>query len=126
MKSTAISLILLLFGALLPLAARAGDPLVAEATAKKTFVFAEFISKTCPACEEMKPIVDAVLRRTRGVVHRVHDADLELELSKRYQVRCVPVYVIIDPRGEVRFNDVGLRTETELEEILREAGVRLR
>ncbi len=107
-------------------AADGRDALVSEAVSKKTFVFGEFVSKTCPACEEMRPVVAAVLRRFRNIVRRVHDADVDAELAKAYEVRCVPVYVVIDPKGEVRFNEVGVRTEEELEEILRTAGVRSR
>ncbi len=102
--------------------AGAPDP-AATAVARKAFVLAEFVSETCPACDEMSPVVRAVLARHPGVVHQVHDADAEADLAKAYQVRCVPVYVVVDPGGRVRFNDVGLRTEAELEEILRGAGV---
>ncbi len=102
------------------------DLLTSEAVSKKTFVFAEFVSKTCPACRDMEPVVGAVLARFRNVVRRVHDADLDEDLAKAYDVRCVPVYVVIDPKGDVRFNDVGTRTEEELEQILRGAGVRRR
>ena len=115
--------------ALLPLSALAeapADPLVAEAVGKRVYVFAEFVSRTCPACREMGPVVAAVLTRHRDVVHQVHDADRELELSEKYKVRCVPVYVVVDPKGTVRFNDVGIRTEEELDEILKAAGVRRR
>jgi thiol:disulfide interchange protein len=57
------------------------------------------------------------------VSHRIHDADIEVELAKKYRVRCVPVYVVVDPNGEVKFNDVGMLTESELEEILHRAGL---
>jgi len=99
------------------------DPLVQAAVGGKTHVFAEFISSTCPACDEMRPVVARALTRHPRVVHQVHDADREEELARKYAVRCVPVYVIVDPEGRVRFNDVGLRTVEELEEILRAAGV---
>jgi len=115
--------------ALLPFSAVAGepaDPLVAEAVGKQVYVFAEFVSRTCPACREMAPIVEAALGRHRGVVHQVHDADRELALSEKYKVRCVPVYVVVDPKGEVKFNDVGTHSDEELDEILKAAGVRRR
>jgi len=101
----------------------APDP-AATAAARKAYVLAEFVSATCPACEEMSPVVRAVLARHPGVVHQVHDADAEVDLAKKYRVRCVPVYVVVDPEGRVRFNDVGLLTEAELSEILRGAGAR--
>ena len=109
--------------AALPASGANPDPLVGEATAKKVFVLAEFVSKTCPACEEMRPIVEEVLARHRRVSHQIHDADVEVELAKKYQVKCVPVFVVVNPKGDVRFNDVGMRTAEELEQILRDAGV---
>lgn len=102
------------------------DPLVAEAQGKRAFVLAEFVSRTCPVCRDMRPVVEAALARHRGVVHQIHDADEEVELSKKYEVKCVPVYVVVDPKGEVRFNDVGTRTAEEFDEILRAAGARRR
>ncbi|MBI5018018.1 MAG: thioredoxin family protein [Deltaproteobacteria bacterium] len=107
-------------------AAEPKDPLIAEAVGKRTFVLAEFVSRTCPACQDMRPVVEAVLARHRGVGHQIHDADVEVELSQKYEVKCVPVYVVVDPKGQVRFNDVGTRTEEELDEILRAAGARRR
>ncbi len=98
------------------------DPLLKAAAAKKAHVLAEFVSATCPACEEMKPVFAEVLRRNPELVHQVHDADEQVELAKKYKVRCVPVYVVVDPQGTVRFNDVGVRTTEELLEILRRAG----
>ncbi len=105
-----------------PARAETPDPLVAQATAERAYVFAEFVSKTCPVCDEMAPVVREVLGRYPDVRHQVHDADTEVALSKKYKVRCVPVYVVVDPEGSVRFNDVGLFTADELDAILREAG----
>ncbi len=99
------------------------DPIVGAAIRGKTHVFAEFVSRTCPACEEMGPVVRQVLVRHPRVVHQVHDADREEDLARRYAVKCVPVYVVVDPEGRTRFNDVGSRTVEELEGILRSAGV---
>lgn len=107
-------------------AAQPKDPLVAEALGKHTFVLAEFISRTCPVCRDMRPVVEVTLARHPGVAHQVHDADEDVELAKKYGVKCVPVYVVIDPKGQVKFNDVGTRTAEEFDEILRAAGVRRR
>jgi thiol-disulfide isomerase/thioredoxin len=95
---------------------------VGAATAGKAFVLAEFVSDTCPACEQMRPVVHSVVARHPGLIHQVHDADRQADLAKKYQVRCVPVYVVVDPEGQVRFNDVGLFTADELDGILRDAG----
>lgn len=105
-----------------PAAGASHDPIVGAATSGKAFVLAEFVSDTCPACEQMQPVVHSVIRRYPDLIHQVHDADLQVDLAKKYQVRCVPVYVVVDPEGQVRFNDVGLFTSEELDEILREAG----
>lgn len=107
-------------------AAEPKDPIVAEALGKQAFVLAEFVSRTCPVCREMRPVVEAAVERHRGVRHQVHDADLEVDLAKKYDVKCVPVYVIVDPKGQVRFNDVGVRTGEELDDLLRAAGAHRR
>ena len=99
------------------------DPLEAEARSAGTYVFGEFVSVSCPACEDMRPVIEAVLARHPGLRHQVHDADLEVELARKYEVRCVPVYVVVAPDGRVQFNEVGTRTREELETLLREAGV---
>jgi thiol-disulfide isomerase/thioredoxin len=105
-----------------PAAGASHDPIVGAAISGKAYVLAEFVSATCPACEQMQPVVRSVVARHPGLIHQVHDADREAELAKTYEVRCVPVYVVVDPEGQVRFNDVGLFTADELEEILRGAG----
>ena len=99
------------------------DPIVAEAVRNKAFVFAEFVSASCPVCDEMRPVVESTLARHPEVGHQRHDADLEVDLSKKYRVRCVPVYVIVDPDGRETFNEVGTFTEAELDEILHRGGV---
>lgn len=98
------------------------DPIVGAATSGKAFVLAEFVSETCPACEQMQPVVRSVVGRYPELIHQVHDADRQVDLAKRYGVRCVPVYVVVDPEGQVRYNDVGLFTSEELDQILRDAG----
>lgn len=107
-------------------AAEPKDPLLAAATGRHAYVFAEFVSRTCPVCREMRPVIEAAVERHRGVLHQIHDADVEVDLAKKYDVKCVPVYVIVDPTGQVRFNDVGTRTPEELDELLQSAGVRRR
>jgi thiol-disulfide isomerase/thioredoxin len=87
------------------------------------YVFAEFTSESCPMCQEMVPVIESVLAEHPQVQRVVHDADLEVDLAKKYGVRCVPVYVIVAPSGEIRFNDVGMRSAEELRTILRDAGV---
>ncbi len=99
------------------------DPLVAEALATGRPVLGEFVSETCPACDQLRPALEEVLSRHPHIVHRVHDADKEPELAKKYGVKCVPVIVIIGPDGQVRFNQVGFWTVEELEQVLRDAGV---
>jgi len=99
------------------------DPLVAEALSTGRPVLGEFVSETCPACDQLRPALEEVLSRYPHIVHQVHDADKEPELAKKYEVKCVPVIVIIGPDGQVRFNQVGFWTVEELEQVLRDAGV---
>lgn len=98
------------------------DPLIEEAVKKKSYVFAEFISESCPVCEEMGPVIKSVMARYPRIIHQIHDADIKVALSKKYKVKCVPVYVVVDPKGEVKFNEVGMRTVEELKDILMDAG----
>ncbi|GEM_PF-770819 len=104
-------------------AAAEPDPLVAEALATGRPVLGEFVSETCPACDQLKPALEEVLSRHPHIIRQVHDADKEPELAKKYGVKCVPVIVIIGPDGKVRFNQVGFWTVEELEQVLRDAGV---
>ncbi|GAB4265073.1 thioredoxin family protein [Deferrisoma sp.] len=104
-------------------AAAEPDPLVRTAKETGRPVLGEFVSETCPACDQLEPILAEVLARHPHIVRRVHDADKEPELAKKYGVKCVPVLVIVDPEGQVRFNQVGFWTAEELEAVLREAGV---
>ncbi len=104
-------------------AAAEPDPLVRTAKETGRPVLGEFVSETCPACDQLEPTIEEVLARHPRIVRRVHDADREPELAKKYGVKCVPVLVIVDPEGRVRFNQVGFWTAEELEAVLREAGV---
>ncbi len=120
MHYTALAWMLLAVGA----DASAGeDPLRHAAHSEQDYLLLEFTSTTCPACDEMQPVVDQVLAGHPELRFQKIDADIEVELSRRYKVKCVPVYVVLDQQGEVRFNDVGMRTAEELEQILKQAGV---
>ena len=90
---------------------------------EQNYLLVEFTSTSCQACDEMQPVLDKVLSRRPLLRFRRIDADHEVDLSRRYAVKCVPVFVVIDPEGKVRFNDVGMRTVEELEQILEQAGV---
>ncbi len=72
------------------------------------------------------PCRGAVLAQHPGVSHQVRDADVEVDLAKKYGVRCVPVYVIVDPGGKVKFNDVGMLTQEELDQVLHRSGFEAR
>jgi len=99
------------------------DLLRSAALGEQSYVLAAFYSDTCPACDEMQPVVREVLKRYPQVLFQTVDADREVALSRRYEVKCVPVYVVLDTQGQVRFNEVGMRTVQELEQILEQAGV---
>lgn len=99
------------------------DLLRSAALNEQRYVLAAFYSDTCPACDEMRPVVSEVLQRYPQVLFQTVDADREVALSRRYEVKCVPVYVVLDTQGKVRFNEVGMRTVQELEQILEQAGV---
>lgn len=102
------------------------DPLRTEAKEKHVYVLAEFFSRSCPVCRDAHPVAKAAAARHRAVLLQRHDADKETELATRYGVRCVPVYVVIDPEGAVRFNDVGPRTADEFDALLEKAGAKRR
>lgn len=99
------------------------DLLRSAALSEQSYVLAAFYSDTCPACEEMQPVVREVLKRYPQVLFQTVDADRDVALSRRYAVKCVPVYVVLDSQGKVRYNEVGMRTVQELEQVLEQAGV---
>ncbi|MHB8766318.1 MAG: hypothetical protein ACYDA8_18525, partial [Deferrisomatales bacterium] len=47
------------------------DPLIQAATEGKAYLLAEFVSQTCPTCEEMRPVVHGVLGRYPRLLHQV-------------------------------------------------------
>ena len=68
----------------------------------------DFYTDTCPACQQMAPIVDVLEAQYKGKVSvRRVNASTEPDLAKRFNVMYVPTYVFLDVTGRVREKQVG-------------------
>lgn len=76
-----------------------------------------FTADWCNPCKKVKPIVEELNRESSDVKFQVIDADAETELVKKFEVRSVPTFIVLD--GGVEINRVsGAQTRDQLESLM--------
>lgn len=76
-----------------------------------------FRSATCPPCREMKKIYDRLEPEYKGKVKFIAidvDDRENAGLAKEYGVTYIPVTFIIDSKGELSYQQIGLISEEDL------------
>lgn len=72
---------------------------VSVAAAASDAVLVEFSSEHCPPCRAMQPIVSELI--ARGVPVRQVDVQAEPQLTRRFEVRSTPTYIVLRDGREV-------------------------
>lgn len=74
-----------------------------------------FTAEWCGPCKKVKPIVEDM--KKEGFQFQIIDADYEQLLVKRFEVKSVPTFILIEDNKEVD-RIVGAKTREELESFI--------
>jgi thioredoxin 1 len=60
-----------------------------------------FTADWCNPCKKVKPIVEELNREQSDANFQIIDADIETELVKRFEIRSVPTFILMENGIEV-------------------------
>jgi thioredoxin 1 len=72
-----------------------------------------FTADWCNPCKKVKPIVEELNREQTEAHFQIIDADIEIELVKKFEVRSVPTFILIENGIEIN-RIVGAQTKESL------------
>ena len=75
-----------------------------------------FTADWCSPCKKVKPIVEEMNRESITKFQLV-DVDSEMELVKRFEIRSVPTFILIEDGKEIK-RTTGAQTRGQLEEFI--------
>lgn len=75
-----------------------------------------FTADWCNPCKKVKPIVEEI-NRDSAVKFQIIDVDSEPELVKRFEIRSVPTFILIQNNQEVN-RITGAQTKDQLESFI--------
>lgn len=75
-----------------------------------------FTADWCNPCKKVRPIVEEINRET-PVKFQIIDVDSEPELVKRFEIRSVPTFILIENNEEVK-RITGAQTKDQLESFI--------
>lgn len=76
-----------------------------------------FTADWCQPCKKIKPIIQEINRDKTGLKFHMIDADIEKELVKKFEIKSLPTFIIIDKGQEIK-RLVGLQTKETLKNFL--------
>ena len=75
-----------------------------------------FTADWCNPCKKVKPIVEE-MNRESIIKFQLVDVDSEMELVKRFEIRSVPTFILIEDGKEIK-RATGAQTRGQLEEFI--------
>ena len=77
-----------------------------------------FTADWCGACKKVRPIVEELSRDQSEVKFQIIDVDSEGELTRKFEVKSIPTFILIENGQEVnRFT--GAKTKKDLENFIK-------
>jgi thioredoxin 1 len=77
-----------------------------------------FTADWCGPCKKVRPIVEELSRDQSEVKFQIIDVDSEGQLARRFEVRSIPTFILIENGQEVnRFT--GAKTRKDLENFIK-------
>ena len=76
-----------------------------------------FTADWCNPCKKVKPVVEELNRENLGTMFYIIDADIEAELVKRFEIRSVPTFILMEDGIEIN-RITGAKTREELLEFI--------
>ncbi len=75
-----------------------------------------FTADWCNPCKKVKPVVEEINRETNNKFQLI-DVDSEMELVKRFEIRSVPTFILLEDGKEVK-RITGAQTREQLEDFI--------
>lgn len=75
-----------------------------------------FTADWCNPCKRVRPIVEE-LNMDHHNKFQIIDVDSEMELAKKFEVRSIPTFILIDDGVEIK-RSTGAQTREQLEELI--------
>jgi thioredoxin 1 len=72
-----------------------------------------FTADWCNPCKKVKPIVEEINRESSNKFQLI-DVDSEMELVKRFEIRSVPTFILLEDGKEIK-RTTGAQTREQLE-----------
>jgi thioredoxin 1 len=72
-----------------------------------------FTADWCNPCKKVKPIVEELNREQDYAKFQIIDADIEMELVKRFEIRSVPTFILMEDGIEIN-RIIGAQTRESL------------
>lgn len=76
-----------------------------------------FTADWCNPCAKTKPIVEELNKESSAVKFQVIDADIEPELTRSFEVRSIPTFIVIKDGKEIK-RVTGSQTKDQLQELM--------
>ena len=75
-----------------------------------------FTADWCNPCQKVKPIVEE-MNKDSVIKFQMIDVDSEMELTKKFEIRSVPTFILIKNGTEIK-RTTGAQTREQLEEFI--------
>lgn len=75
-----------------------------------------FTADWCNPCKRVRPIVEE-LNMDHHNKFQIIDVDSEMELAKKFEIRSIPTFILIDDGVEIK-RSTGAQTREQLEELI--------
>ena len=76
-----------------------------------------FTADWCAPCKRTKPIVEELNRESADVRFQIIDVDIEVELTRKFEIRTVPTFIVIRDGQEIN-RTTGPQTKEQLEGLM--------
>lgn len=76
-----------------------------------------FTADWCNPCKKVRPIVEDINRESTDIKFQIIDADSNIELLKKFEVKSIPTFILLDGSDIVN-RITGAQTRDSLEKFL--------
>jgi thioredoxin 1 len=76
-----------------------------------------FTADWCNPCKKTKPIVEELNRESVDVRFQIIDVDIEGELARKFEIKSVPTFIVIQDGQEIK-RTTGAQTREQLEGLM--------
>lgn len=77
-----------------------------------------FTAEWCGPCKRTRPIVEELMREQKEAGFQIIDADSEIELVKKFNIRSIPTFILFH-NGVEKKRVTGAQTREQLEELIK-------